>query len=262
MLEDIKSGLLDLGLTDKEAEVYLAMLELGPSSVQDIAKRAGVNRSTTYVMIEGLKKHGLVSMFEKGKKIVFAAENPEKLMAIVSEHMGLLEAKRDRLSQTLPRLMAIFNAVEDKPRVRFFEGDAGLIGIREEIAESKEAIWELYAVDEMLMDLVSVEPERRIERSKILHGRALISVKPGFEVPFFDINDFEVREIDYKKLPFTGDLAIVGSRVYILSHRSRGLGVIIDSADIAEVMKALYEMAWSCALPWTPPPDWGKQKTT
>lgn len=260
MLEDIKSGLLDLGLTDKEAEVYLAMLELGPSSVQDIAKRAGVNRSTTYVMIEGLKKHGLVSMFEKGKKVVFAAENPEKLMTIVSEHMGLLEAKRDRLSQTLPRLMAIFNAVEDKPRVRFFEGDAGLVSIREEIANSKDPIWELYAVDEMLLDLVNIEPEHRIEKTKVLRGRALISVKPGFEVPYFDIEGVEVREIDYKKLPFTGDLGIVGSRVYILSHRSRGLGVIIDSADIAEVMKALYEMAWSCAIAWTPPADWGKKK--
>jgi sugar-specific transcriptional regulator TrmB len=221
MLEDIKAGLLDLGLTDKEAEVYLAM-------------------------------------FEKGKKVVFAAENPQKLMAIVSEHMGLLEAKRDRLSQTLPRLMAIFNAVEDKPRVRFFEGDAGLISIREEIVNSKEPIWELYAVDEMLMDLVSIEPDQRIERSKRLHGRALVSVKPGFQVPFFDIDGIEVREIDYKRLPFTGDLAIVGTRVYILSHRARGLGVIIDSSDIAEVMKALYEMAWSCAIPWTPPADWGK----
>ena len=261
MLEDIKTGLYELGLSDKEAEVYLAMLELGPSSVQDISKRAGVNRSTTYVMIEGLKKHGLLSTFEKGKKIVFAAENPEKLMSIVSEHMGLLEAKRDRLSQTLPRLMAIFNAVEDKPRVRFFEGDAGLVTIREEIAMSKDPIWELYAVDELLMDLVKVEPERRIERSKVLRGRALISVKPGFTVPFFDINGIEVREIDYNKLPFTGDLAIVGSRVYILSHRSRSLGVIIDSGDIAEVMKALYEMAWSCAVAWSPPPDWGKKNT-
>ena len=260
MLEDIKTGLNELGLSDKEAEVYLAMLELGPSSVQDISKRAGVNRSTTYVMIEGLKKHGLLSTFEKGKKIVFAAENPEKLMAIVSEHMGLLEAKRDRLSQTMPRLMAIFNAVEDKPRVRFFEGDAGLVSIREEIASSKDPLWELYAVDEMLIDLVNIEPEHRIEKSKRLRGRALISIKPGFEVPYFDIDGAEVREIDYRKLPFTGDLGIVGTRVYILSHRSRGMGVIIDSADIAEVMKALYEMAWSCAVAWSPPPGWGKNK--
>lgn len=259
MLEDIKTGLNDLGLSDKEAEVYLAMLEIGPSSVQDIAKRAGVNRSTTYVMIEGLKKHGLVSTYEKGKKIVFAAENPEKLLSIVSEHMGLLEAKRDRLSKTLPRLLAIFNAIEDKPRVRFFEGDAGLVSMREEIVHSKEPLWELYAIDEMLMDLVKVEPEKRIEGTKHLHGRALISVKPGFKVPFFDINGVDVREIDYEKLPFTGDLAISGSRVYILSHRGRSLGVIIDSKDIAEVIRALYEMAWSCAITWTPPADWGKE---
>jgi amidophosphoribosyltransferase len=54
-------NLKNLGLSDNEAKVYLSMLELGPSSVLEISAKAGVNRPTTYVQIETLKKMGLVS---------------------------------------------------------------------------------------------------------------------------------------------------------------------------------------------------------
>ena len=43
-------------LSEKEAAVYLAALQLGWVPVQDIAKLSKVNRATTYVMIESLKK--------------------------------------------------------------------------------------------------------------------------------------------------------------------------------------------------------------
>ena len=56
-----KEKLQKLGLSDKEASVYLAMLELGPSVVSDIAKKANINRSTVYVVLEFLKKRGIPS---------------------------------------------------------------------------------------------------------------------------------------------------------------------------------------------------------
>ena len=68
-----------LGLNEKEAKVYLAALELGKSSVQNIAKKADVNRATTYVVIEALIKRGLMSSANENKKQYFIAEAPEKL---------------------------------------------------------------------------------------------------------------------------------------------------------------------------------------
>ena len=43
--------LKNIGLGDKAAKVYLAMLELGPASVLEIAAKASVNRPTTYLQI-------------------------------------------------------------------------------------------------------------------------------------------------------------------------------------------------------------------
>ena len=60
-MSDLIQELGHLGLSEKEAAVYLASLELGPAPVQDISHKAKVNRATTYVMIESLMGRGLIS---------------------------------------------------------------------------------------------------------------------------------------------------------------------------------------------------------
>ena len=262
-MEDVKASLAELGLSTKESVVYLSMLELGPSSVQDISKKAGVNRSTTYVMIEGLKRHGLISTFEKGKKLLFSAENPGRLMSLVEEEMAKVRAKQDRVSQSLPRLLAIFNAINDKPRVRFFEGDEALMMAREEMIEkSSGAIWEVYAADEISTQIGEIREEHRMATAQriSIKGRTLVAIKPGFLPNYFDLKASDVREMPYEAYPFSGSVVITNQRVYLFSPKVAGLGVIMESREMVEMMRALYEAIWRSAKPWVPPSDWGMKK--
>lgn len=260
MIDDLKVALGELDLSPKEAEVYLAMLELGPTSVQDIAKKAGVNRSTTYVMLEGLKRHGLISSYEKGKKTVFVAESPQRLTSIIGERMEVLRKKKNDLQDVLPRLLAMHNAMAEKPKVRFFEGDESAFQIVREVVELNQPLWEFYSIDEHLKKVMDVEREERVRHSKKVRGRALFAIKPGFHVPYFDTSGVETRVIDYKKHPFSGDLGIIGDRVYLVSLLARGQGIVIESKELASVIRTMFEVAWSCALPWTPPEDWSLEK--
>ena len=41
----IKQTLLEIGLSGNEADIYLALLELGPSLVSEIAKKTKINRT-------------------------------------------------------------------------------------------------------------------------------------------------------------------------------------------------------------------------
>lgn len=85
MLDELKK----IGLSENEAEVYIALLELGSATAQEIAAKSGIKRTTIYVQIEALMKMGLVTSFEKemskGKapKTYFRAEDPEHLKNIV-----------------------------------------------------------------------------------------------------------------------------------------------------------------------------------
>ena len=96
-MTEATSRLLELGLTDKEAGVYLAMLELGPASVQEIARKSGVNRSTSYLTIEALKERGLASSSTRGKKMLFTAESPSRLAAVLNREREMLEQKKQKL---------------------------------------------------------------------------------------------------------------------------------------------------------------------
>ena len=74
-----------LGLKDKEAAVYVACLELGPSPVQQISRKAQVVRATTYVVLEALLERGLVTQYKEGKKTLFSAEPPRQLMRLLEK---------------------------------------------------------------------------------------------------------------------------------------------------------------------------------
>ncbi len=82
--------LQNLGLTEKEARTYLASLELGPETAQNIAKKTGINRATTYVQIESLKKRGLMSEFEKGALDILVATSVVEVGVNVPEATVIL----------------------------------------------------------------------------------------------------------------------------------------------------------------------------
>ena len=67
------------GLSNKEAKVYLSLLELGTSVVSDVAKKSQINRSTAYVLLESLAKHGLVSISERKNVRLYTPAPPERI---------------------------------------------------------------------------------------------------------------------------------------------------------------------------------------
>ncbi len=124
-----------LGLSDNEIKVYLANLELGQATVQALARKSGVKRTTIYMVIESLQAKGLVSQSKKAKKTVWLAEDPESLVA-------LSEERAQALKKALPELKSIFNIPGAKPKVRFYEGKEGYLMVYESILKdcSKELL--------------------------------------------------------------------------------------------------------------------------
>src|SRR3990167_994305 len=103
------SSLPELGLSEQESAVYLATLELGASSISDIAKRAGIKRPTAYYVIDGLMGKSLMSKAPRGKRTFYIAEPPRKLLTNV-------RAQEDKLLNILPRLESLQNSAGNKPR--------------------------------------------------------------------------------------------------------------------------------------------------
>ena len=107
--------LTELGLNEKEANVYVSALSAGPSPILKIAQAAGLKRTTVYSVIESLKQKGLMTIELKGWKKLFAAEDPEKLETI-------LETRRLKFKNLLPEFSALYNLKGGESFIKYYEG--------------------------------------------------------------------------------------------------------------------------------------------
>lgn len=245
-MNELKSKLHEFGLSDKESNVYLAMLELGPSSAQDIAKKAGVNRATTYVMLESLKRRGLMSSVERGKKILFAAESPEHLLSVVDSEVQVARDRKARLESAMPQFMALFNAIEDKPKVRFFEGEEGIVACREAITAlaKGQAVRIITSFDEMTVRITKSNEEQRMRLASQLQSiRMLYTIDPGLELPKYN-KMTQLRKLPADMLPFKGELYIYDTCLLVGASKTRPIGVILESADIVSLFQSVFELLW------------------
>ena len=242
--------LKNIGLSNNEAKVYLAMLELGPSSILEIAAKAGINRPTTYVQVESLKKMGLVSTQMKGKKQLFIAEDPSQLEFIVHEQEKLLEQRKEELGKVMPGLKEIFELAEDKPHVRFFEGIEGLQRMQDAFLSTKDkTILAIASLD----DVFRVFPQhpkayapRRVKKG--IHSRLIYTTSQG---AFLKKDDTEMlREAKYivpEKFTFSVDMTIYDDKVAIAALKGKLSGVIIQNSEIADSFRGIFELLWAVA---------------
>ena len=121
-----------LGLTEKEVKVYLAGLELGPDSVQNIAKKAQFSRPTTYEIVKKLEEKRLfVERGKKGKR-VFTAQSPERILGILRTQKREIEEKEREFVRIIAALEAKYS--KEKEGITIFKGKEGFKMLEEIIS--------------------------------------------------------------------------------------------------------------------------------
>lgn len=237
--------LKEIGMAEKEAKVFLASLELGSSAVQEIAKKADINRATTYVIIEKLMKKGLMSSVEKGKKTFFQTEDPKRLLKLLEEQEEGLKRKEEEFKKYLPELETLFNISEEKPKVRFFEGKEGVVAIQKDILRSKfDSIAEFVPLDESY-EIFPPDPQDYRHQIRKVAKKMIYSSKSNRIVPKEDFA--ESRSVPSEKFSFNSEVVIYGDKTAIVSLDKKLIGVIIESKGIADSLKSIFNLAWEAA---------------
>src|SRR3990167_4039585 len=85
------------GLSEKEAKVYLACLNLGDSLASDISLKSNLPRTLVYDLLERLIDLGLISYVVKNNKKYFRAADPKELIRILKE-------KQEAINKVMPQL--------------------------------------------------------------------------------------------------------------------------------------------------------------
>jgi sugar-specific transcriptional regulator TrmB len=238
--------LQDMGLSEKEARVYLASLELGRTTAEKLAKHAKVNRSTTYVQLESLMKMGLMSTHEEGKKTYFSPESPELLKRLLLKQRDEIGARERDLTAIMPMLLQQFHGGGERPVVRFFPGKEGIQAVREEVLTSKDK--HLYVVLSSLK-MRKIFSEQEIEdysaRRKALgvHSTALYTDREYFNKAMNEINELTTHRL-LPNSPLTIDIRIFGDKTALFSFEGSLFAMVIESKQIATSMKKIFDFLW------------------
>ena len=235
-----------LGFTDSESKIYLISLETGPAAVQDLAKKAKVSRVTTYAVIEQLMKDGLMSTVEKGKKHLYVAESPERLLSFIHSRVKTMEATLHEIESSLPDLKLLQRG--EKPVVKLFEGVEGLKALFEDIAKSSPKTINEFANMDTIHAIFSREnlyPIRKELGMLPVNGKLLYTAKE----PLGTVQPgFVSRYIHPKLLPFDGEIILYKNKTAFSTFHGKLITVIIDSEIITNTMRSLFELAWESAL--------------
>ena len=243
-LKKIENLLKNSGFLDKEISIYLSTLELGKGTVAEISRKAGINRSTGYVILDSLAGKGLVSISGKEPKQEYMALSPKNLVQYIESQAEKQKSLAKYANELLPELISLHKKGY-RPRVRFYEGMAGLEYVYEDTLTSKEDIYSTSTYEEMhntLPKYFSSYYKRRAKKKIFVH--TFVADTPLAHIrKSRDTEEYrETYLVDKNKFPVPTDIEIYDNKVMIASWREK-LGIIIESEEIATTLKSVFKLA-------------------
>lgn len=125
--------LKEIGLSDSEAKIYLALLKLGEATVSEISQSSGLHRTNIYDSLEKLKEKGLVSYLSRENRQFLRATDPENLITYLKE-------REESAKEIIPELKEMQSRISEKITVEILKGKEGMKAALKDILQKKEEV--------------------------------------------------------------------------------------------------------------------------
>jgi len=237
----LEESLIKYGFSQKEVKIYLAVLDLGQASVLEVSRKSNIKRPTAYIILDDLIKRGLIRRLPKKKGDRFIASNPEKLVQN-------LKSKEKELSRIIPLLQAMYKVKKNRPSVKYFEGKKGVKEVYDEIRKAKKYI-DFFGSIEILQKKV---PSKLLSISDIkkmnIDVRELMPATKVNKEYFEKVKKYKNKKHQVKlmsrEIKLETDNAIFDNKIAIISIKKNYFAVVIESQDIAQSYRNMYELAY------------------
>jgi sugar-specific transcriptional regulator TrmB len=230
-------GILEeIGLSQGEIKVYVALLELGPSTAGSILEKANIQNSVFHFCVNRLMEKGLVSYVKKGKVRVYQAASPDNFISYLKD-------KESQLQKILPELKAKQSLAKEKEETEIFQGTKGIITLLNQLIENTKP------GDEFLFFAPELEKNEEIQKfyqrfdakrkdkKLITKGIAPKKLKRLFEKRKY-------LKMKYTDMPVPSNTGICNDKIALITWGEKPRGVLIQSKQIAEKHKEFFNALW------------------
>ncbi len=238
--------LVELGLTQSQALVYLALIEHGASTASQLSGYTGETRTNTYALLARLAELGLAEPVQGAKTVTYRAMSPIALTALAAKQREAAQQREQLLNTNLDYLLSHFHAHTEQPGIRIYQGREEIKKIYAEQLEDGEPIYLVRTpADKDFYDFDYMHTLRNKARRAGIPRHMLTPDSP--ESPQ-NYQESDKRMLSKRTWLDAGDYTapvewdIYGDRVAIISFGQEAMGVVIDSKQIAESLRQLFTL--------------------
>ncbi len=233
------TALKELGLSEPESAVYLALLRLGGSIASEIAKEVGLKRTTIYAILKSLAAKGFVAMYFRKNKQLYYAERPSRVS-------NYFEKKLRSFNELIPSLESLHKKELQVGGLRFIETIEELKKFYEDVLDDYKN--KSYFVISSGKEWEDLDPEF-FQYFRSERGRRNIKTKLLLSPHFKEENpeDAELKrtwKFLPKKYEFKSTIDIYKDKILIVSPELSALAVVIAVPAMVDVFKMVFEIIW------------------
>jgi sugar-specific transcriptional regulator TrmB len=240
--------LKELGLTEGQVKVYIAVLELGTAGIQQIQEKTALERRAIYDILNKLIEKGLIAYTEEKEKRKYQCSHPKVLKETIEEKQKQLS----ELSAKIPEITSLYNFNRPEIRAEVYRGNAALRTLLEEALEYPATYWiggnsGVERCSEEMRLWFKRWTKKRVEAKKYMYDL----VDYGTFLEDFPPQDLKKhKQYLYKYCQLPQDLKspmviiIFGNKVVQVLWSKQSFAFVIDSPEIRESFMKYFNYFW------------------
>lgn len=248
-MSNINTALKTLDLNPKQIETYTTLLQLGQCTASTLAKKLNINRTTLYSILKVMQQRGLISNYKKESATYFSALSPDLLLEKARRKLNKAQTYFNQIKNIIPELKSIETLYANSPKLKLYEGSAGIKALYTETLQSKE-IYAFIPLHTLPKELITFLTKEYIELRKKNQSFTYAIVENS---PFAkkyqkkDKDSFrESRIIPHKNLPLDAEICLYSkNKIAIISFTDELVGFSLENYAMFNTLLSVFKIVWN-----------------
>lgn len=237
--------LVDMGLSPAQAKTYKILVESSSSTAPRLSLKIEETRTNTYKLLDKLCELGLATKEEVGKKLTYFPASPGALERLIESKTAAIELQARKLKANLPSMLSYYLEHTEQPSIRYYQGLKGIEEIYQDQLDERSDIYLIRSWKDR--DLFPAGTFSIWRKRPALYGLKTIVLAPDVE----DANPSKEQDKKFlhertwiKAEDYTAPVEwdIYGNKVSIISFGTEAMGIVIESEQIADSMRQLFQI--------------------